>query len=109
MVIEFVRQRAEIEAKLASDGGEWLRHACLAAVALAAYWPWWIPGVNLSDHGSFWNEDYPAVMLTDTAFYRNPHYHERTDRPETLDYEAMGELVQGISGVLRKLDLVPVI
>ena len=67
--------------------------------------PWWIPGADLSDHGSFWNEDYPAVMLTDTAFYRNPHYHERTDRPETLDYEAMGELVQGISGVLKKLDL----
>jgi Zn-dependent M28 family amino/carboxypeptidase len=67
--------------------------------------PWWIPGVDLSDHGSFWNEDYPAVMLTDTAFYRNPHYHERTDRPETLDYQAMGELVQGVSSMLSKLDL----
>jgi Zn-dependent M28 family amino/carboxypeptidase len=66
--------------------------------------PWWIPGVDLSDHASFWNEGYPAVMLTDTAFYRNPHYHEKTDRPETLDYHAMAELVPGMSGVLLKLD-----
>jgi hypothetical protein len=66
--------------------------------------PWWIPGVDLSDHGSFWKEDYPAVMLTDTAFYRNPHYHRSTDRPETLDYGAMAELVQGMSGALVALD-----
>jgi hypothetical protein len=60
--------------------------------------------VDLSDHGSFWNEGYPAVMLTDTAFYRNPHYHEATDVPETLDYEAMAELVKGMSEVLMSLD-----
>ena len=66
--------------------------------------PWWIPGVDLSDHSSFWKEDYPAVMLTDTAFYRNPHYHEATDRPETLDYRAMAELVHGMAGVLGVLD-----
>ena len=66
--------------------------------------PWWIPGVDLSDHGSFWNEGFPAVMLTDTAFYRNPNYHEATDVPETLDYEAMAELVEGMSEVLMSLD-----
>lgn len=66
--------------------------------------PWWVPGVDLSDHGSFWNEGYPAVMLTDTAFYRNPHYHEKTDRPETLNYDAMAELVKGVSNVILKLD-----
>jgi len=66
--------------------------------------PWWVPGVDLSDHGSFWKEDYPAVMLTDTAFYRNPHYHEATDRPETLDYDAMAELVQGLGNALQVLD-----
>ena len=69
--------------------------------------PWWIPGVDLSDHGSFWKEGYPAVMLTDTAFYRNPHYHQSTDRPETLDYGAMTELVQGMSGVLMTQDQAP--
>lgn len=66
--------------------------------------PWWIPGVDLSDHGSFWKEGYPAVMLTDTAFYRNPHYHRSTDRPHTLDYRAMAELVRGMSEVLMTLD-----
>jgi len=66
--------------------------------------PWWIAGVDLSDHGSFWKEGYPAVMLTDTAFYRNPHYHRSTDRPETLDYGAMTELVQGLSVALLALD-----
>ena len=65
---------------------------------------WWIPGVDLSDHGSFWKEGYPAVMLTDTAFYRNPQYHRNTDRPDTLDYGAMTELVQGMSGALSALD-----
>lgn len=66
--------------------------------------PWWIPGVDWSDHGSFWNEGYPAVMLTDTALYRNPHYHRSTDLPETLDYQAMTELVRGLSAALTALD-----
>jgi len=66
--------------------------------------PWWVPGVDLSDHGSFWKEGYAAVMLTDTAFYRNPHYHEATDVPETLNYEAMAELVQGMGNALQALD-----
>ncbi len=62
--------------------------------------PWWIPGVDWSDHGSFWNKGYPAVMLTDTALFRNPHYHRPTDLPDTLDYRAMTELVRGLSGAL---------
>jgi Peptidase family M28 len=66
--------------------------------------PWWIPGVDWSDHGSFWNEGYPAVMLTDTALFRNPHYHRPTDQPETLDYQAMTELVRGLSEALTALD-----
>jgi len=68
--------------------------------------PWWIPGVDLSDHGSFWKEGYPAVMLTDTAFYRNPHYHRGTDRPETLDYGSMAELTRGLFQTLSALDWV---
>jgi Zn-dependent M28 family amino/carboxypeptidase len=66
--------------------------------------PWWIPGVDWSDHGSFWNEGYPAVMLTDTALFRNPHYHRSTDLPETLDYQAMTDLVRGLSEALTALD-----
>ena len=66
--------------------------------------PWWIPGVDWSDHGSFWNEGYPAVMLTDTALFRNPHYHRPTDLPDTLAYRAMSELVRGLAGTLVMLD-----
>lgn len=66
--------------------------------------PWWIPGVDWSDHGSFWNEGYPAVMLTDTALFRYPHYHRLTDLPERLDYRAMAELVRGLTGTLAALD-----
>jgi Zn-dependent M28 family amino/carboxypeptidase len=66
--------------------------------------PWWIPGVEWSDHGSFWNEGYPAVMLTDTALFRNPHYHGSTDLPDRLDYQAMSDLVQGLAGALTALD-----
>lgn len=48
--------------------------------------------INLSDHRSYWDEGYAAVMLTDTALLRNPHYHEPTDRLETLDLESMTRL-----------------
>ncbi|MBE0437528.1 MAG: M28 family peptidase [Methylomicrobium sp.] len=55
-----------------------------------------MPAVRLSDHASFWDEGYRAVMITDTAFYRNPHYHRSTDTMETLDYRFMAELVQSL-------------
>ncbi|HXV24146.1 MAG TPA: M28 family peptidase [Alphaproteobacteria bacterium] len=60
----------------------------------------WIPGVALSDHLSFWRTGYRAVMLTDTAFYRNPFYHRSSDRPDTLDYEAMAEVATGMIGAV---------
>lgn len=63
----------------------------------------WIPGVDWSDHWSFWQEGYPAVMITDTAYLRNPHYHAPTDTWETLDYERMAAVVMGLAGVLREL------
>ena len=52
------------------------------------------PVARLSDHISFWDNGYPAVMVTDTAFLRNPNYHDYGDRPETLDYTFMAQLVQ---------------
>jgi Zn-dependent M28 family amino/carboxypeptidase len=42
-----------------------------------------------SDHASFWNQRIPALMLTSTANFRNPHYHRSTDTPETLDYQRL--------------------
>jgi hypothetical protein len=50
-----------------------------------------IPGVGWSDHWSFWQEGYHAIMVTDTAPFRNKNYHEPTDKPETLDYTAWPE------------------
>lgn len=56
-----------------------------------------VPGAGLSDNRSFWQHGYPALMITDTAFFRNPHYHLPTDLPETLDYQRMAELVAGVA------------
>jgi len=64
--------------------------------------PSFIPGVNYSDHWSFWKEGFPAVMVTDTAFLRSHHYHRPTDLPETLDYERMAEVVHGLKNVILK-------
>ena len=63
----------------------------------------WLPGVAWSDHLSFWREGYPAVMATDTAFYRNPHYHSVSDTPEKLDYGRMARLVKGLGDAIVAL------
>lgn len=55
-----------------------------------------VPGVDFSDHGSFWKMGYPAVMITDTAFYRNPNYHSISDTIATLNFDKMMELLTGI-------------
>ncbi|QGG48003.1 M28 family peptidase [Heliorestis convoluta] len=60
--------------------------------------------MDLSDHWSFWEEGYRAVMITDTAFYRNPHYHTLRDTLETLDYEKMAQVVSGFSAVMQEID-----
>jgi Zn-dependent M28 family amino/carboxypeptidase len=54
-------------------------------------------GIDFSDHWAFAQFGYKAFMVTDTAFYRNPHYHEPTDLPETLDYERMAKVVEGLA------------
>lgn len=59
-----------------------------------------VPGIDFSDHWSFWQEGYPAVMITDTAFYRSPNYHKASDTYEKLNYQNMSEVIKGISGVL---------
>ena len=62
-----------------------------------------LPGVGFSDHWSFWQAGYPAVMVTDTALFRNPHYHRWTDRPETLDYGRLAATVQALRVVVAEL------
>ncbi len=56
-----------------------------------------LPEVRLSDHANFWDEGFPAIMLTDTAYMRNPHYHGPGDVMENLDLEAMTELTLGLA------------
>lgn len=65
--------------------------------------PEFIPGVGWSDQWAFWQEGYPAAMLTDTAVMRNPNYHQGGDRPETLDYPAMARVLEGAEGAVRSL------
>ncbi len=52
--------------------------------------------VRLSDHSPFWDQGYNAMMITDTSFLRNPHYHEPTDTVETLDLEFFSKVVEGL-------------
>lgn len=62
-----------------------------------------IPGVGFSDHWSFWQEGYPALMVTDTAMFRYPHYHEAEDTPDKIDFERMARVVRGLEKVIAGL------
>jgi Zn-dependent M28 family amino/carboxypeptidase len=55
-----------------------------------------IPAVRLSDHSPFWDAGYPALMITDTSFFRNPHYHGSTDTLETLNLDFMTKICEGV-------------
>ncbi|HEY2989083.1 MAG TPA: M28 family peptidase [Candidatus Binatia bacterium] len=55
-----------------------------------------VPQVRLSDHAPFWDLGYPALLLTDTAFMRNPHYHRPSDTIDTLDLEFMAKVCDGV-------------
>jgi hypothetical protein len=77
------------------------RHARFPSEGAAA--PSSIPGVYWSDHWSFWQEGYPALMITDTAPFRNPAYHSAADTPDRIDYAAMARVVHGLAFVVREL------
>jgi hypothetical protein len=66
--------------------------------------PGFIPPLFLSDHSSFWNAGFPALMVTDTAFLRNPHYHRESDTADTLNYTFLAEVVALIYSAVRALD-----
>ncbi|MEW5806388.1 MAG: M28 family peptidase [Acidobacteriota bacterium] len=65
--------------------------------------PRFIPGVDFSDHWSFWKEGYRAAMVTDTAFYRYDDYHTSHDTFEKLGYGKMAQVVEGFYHVLAEL------
>jgi Zn-dependent M28 family amino/carboxypeptidase len=65
--------------------------------------PGWIQGIGWSDHASFWKAGYPAIMITDTAFFRYQHYHKATDTPEKLDYQGLARVTRGLVVVAAEL------
>jgi Zn-dependent M28 family amino/carboxypeptidase len=65
--------------------------------------PGWVTGVHWSDHWSFWQAGYPAIMITDTALFRYPHYHAATDTPEQLDYLSLARVTRGLADVVAEL------
>ena len=62
-----------------------------------------IPGVSWSDHRSFWRQGYRAVMVTDTALYRYPHYHAASDTPDKLAYPQLTPVTLGLFAAFAKL------
>jgi len=62
-----------------------------------------IPHFHRSDHAPFWARGVPALMLTDTAEFRNPHYHRPSDTLETLDLDFLGQVVQTVASAIARL------
>jgi Zn-dependent M28 family amino/carboxypeptidase len=62
-----------------------------------------LPGITASDHWSFRLHGFPAIMITDTAYNRNPNYHRASDTPDTLDYDRMARVALGLAAMLREL------
>jgi len=81
--------------------GTFRRAASFPSEGVAA--PESIPGINWSDQWAYWKFGWPAVMVTDTAPFRYPHYHTLRDTPDKLDYERLARVVKGLEEVLRDL------
>ena len=62
-----------------------------------------VPQVRLSDHAPFWDLGYPALLVTDTSFFRNPHYHRASDTVETLDLTFMTKVCEGVVNAVLNL------
>ena len=60
-----------------------------------------VPDTRRSDHVPFWDNGYPAIMVTDTANMRNPHYHQSSDKIETLDLDFLANVCQGLINSIR--------
>jgi hypothetical protein len=76
-------------------------HATVASEGSSV--PAFIEGVDWSDHGPYWRQGYRALMVTDTAPFRNPNYHEATDLPATLDFDRLARVTVGLERVVRRL------
>lgn len=77
------------------------KHAAFPSEGAAL--PQAIDEIGWSDQWSFWQFGYPALMVTDTGFFRNANYHTPTDTPDTLDYESFARVVEGLVTVISEL------
>ncbi|PYL62594.1 MAG: aminopeptidase [Verrucomicrobia bacterium] len=78
------------------------KHAKISSEGAAL--PAFVPGVSWSDQWSFWRQGYAAIMVTDTAPFRYPHYHSSSDTPDKLDYDRFTLVVTGMEKVIEDLD-----
>jgi hypothetical protein len=62
-----------------------------------------IPNIGFSDHWSFWQEGFPALMVTDTAPFRYPYYHTPEDTVDKIDFEKTARVVRGLRAVIEAL------
>lgn len=100
-VVGNTRSRTLVEAFVASA-----RRAVpsLPVESLVAWWNGYLlPIVRLSDHASFWDAGFPAVMITDTAFLRNPHYHRASDTLDTLDLPFLTQVTAAVAATAADL------
>ena len=65
--------------------------------------PGWLVGVDWSDHWSFWEAGYPAIMVTDTALFRYPYYHMSNDTPDKINYSSLARVTSGLRAVVGAL------
>ncbi len=81
-----------------------VKSALLSATELPVYSinaPGFIPGIDFSDHLNYWQQDIPAIMITDTAFYRNKQYHQSGDTADRLNYQKMAQVIDGVISLLH--------
>jgi len=81
--------------------GTFRKNARFPSEGVAA--PEGLPGIGWSDHWSFWQAGYPAIMVTDTAPFRYAHYHQPSDTPEKVDYDRLSRVVAGLDKVVAEL------
>ncbi len=110
IVSAFYPDRADFVAFVGNLGSRGLVHDAIrtfrgaeAFPSEGAALPSFVTGVGWSDQWSFWQVGYPGVMVTDTAPFRNPHYHQLSDRPDTLDYGRLARVTEGLVAVVKRL------
>jgi hypothetical protein len=81
--------------------GSFRRHTAFPSIGGVA--PGFLDGISLSDHWAYHQFGIPALMITDTAPFRNPHYHEIDDLPDTVDYESLARVTKGVERMVREV------